>query len=136
MSQRAVVRGRTWLEPLTPTSCRANYRVEIEVKIVALSSMLEQGLEKRVRDSYAKLAAMTARYTQTDACRALQGPQHPAQQRRVRGVFEGDAGSPVQGGRGRRVAPTRHNPVPRIALTLRHLVLKATRAAWRGGGRR
>lgn len=32
MSQRAVVRGRTWLEPLTPKSCKAVYRVEIEVR--------------------------------------------------------------------------------------------------------
>jgi hypothetical protein len=32
MSPRAVVRGRAWLEPLTPKSCKAVYRVEIEVR--------------------------------------------------------------------------------------------------------
>ena len=69
MSQRAVVRGRTWLEPLTPKSCKAVYRVEIEVRIVALSSLLEQGLEKRVRDSYTRLTALTKEYASTAACR-------------------------------------------------------------------
>jgi len=69
MSQRAVVRGRTWLEPLTPKSCKAVYRVEIEVRIVALSSLLEQGLEKRVRDSYTRLTALTKEYASTAPCR-------------------------------------------------------------------
>ena len=32
MSPRAVVRGRAWLEPLTTKSCKAVYRVEIEVR--------------------------------------------------------------------------------------------------------
>ena len=49
MSQRLTIRGQSWLEPTSsPDSCRCCYQIEIEVKVPALSSFLEQGLEKRM----------------------------------------------------------------------------------------
>ena len=78
MSPRAVVRGRTWLEPLTPKSCKAVYRVEIEVRIVTVSSLLEQGLETRVRDSYKRLTALTKECASTAACRTYLASLTPA----------------------------------------------------------
>ena len=70
MSQRLTIRGQSWLEPTSsPDSCRCCYQIEIEVKVPALSSFLEQGLEKRMRDSYSKVPELTARYVTTDGCR-------------------------------------------------------------------
>ena len=79
MSQRVAVRGRTWLEPLTASTCRACYRVEIEVKVMAVSSVIEQGLEKRVADSYGRLAGLTSEYQATEACRVFLRNRTPAQ---------------------------------------------------------
>ena len=60
MSQRCCIRGQSWLEavPARPNACVVRYRIEIDVRILALSSLLEQGLEKRLRDSCAALVCV------------------------------------------------------------------------------
>ena len=74
MSNRCTIRGRSWLEELPgqPNACKVTYAVEVEVKILAFSSMLEQGLEERMRDSYSKLAGQLGAYTRTESFRERQ----------------------------------------------------------------
>ena len=50
MAQWCAVRGKSWLTPVagTPDACQVHYRVEVEVRVPALSSFLEQALEKRL----------------------------------------------------------------------------------------
>ena len=73
MSSRVTLKGESHLEPVAgqPDACTVTYRIEIHVKILALSSLLEQGLEKRIRDSYSRLPELTKAYCKTDACKAF-----------------------------------------------------------------
>ena len=78
MGDRVCIRGQSWLEPAsggpgasTGNSCTVSYRIEIEVKIMAFASILEQGLERRMRESYARLPELTAAYMRTDAFKAF-----------------------------------------------------------------
>jgi hypothetical protein len=62
--KKVVIRGQTWAKPLTAKSCRIYYSIEIECHIhyQSLSKLLEQGLEKHLRTSYAKLALLANEY--------------------------------------------------------------------------
>ena len=62
--KKVVIRGQTWAKPLTAKSCRVYYSIEIECHIhyQSLSKLLEQGLEKHLRTSYAKLALLANEY--------------------------------------------------------------------------
>lgn len=64
LSHRVMMRGSSWVEPLSADRCRVVYRVEIECHVFyqALSKLLEAGLEKRLRDSYPKLAGLAEEY--------------------------------------------------------------------------
>ena len=68
MGQRVALHGKTWVEAVSPTSCRAFYRVDIVVKLVGFSHLLEQGLEKRIKTSYSKLSTLTLAYAKTREC--------------------------------------------------------------------
>jgi hypothetical protein len=71
MKQRIRISGESWLEELGPKSCKACYRVELEVRMAGVASMLEDALEKRVRDSYTTLNRLTMSYMETESYRAF-----------------------------------------------------------------
>jgi hypothetical protein len=73
ISQRCVIRGQSWLESVAgdPTTCLIKYVVDIDVRIPAVSSLIEHGLEKRLRESYLRLPDLVAQYIQTDAGKAF-----------------------------------------------------------------
>ena len=67
MKQRIKLRGRCWLEEVSSNTCKAFYRVELDVRMAAVSHLLEQLFERRVRDSYANLNKLACSYVKTDS---------------------------------------------------------------------